>query len=330
MRLDPGPDGTPTESFVDFIYEPIAEPDGSISGVFVEGYEVTDRVLAEQALRRSEEQLRLATEAAEVGLWDADGVTGALYWPASVKAMFGISPDVPITMADFYAGLHPEDRDATTASYQAAADPARRALYDVEYRAVGKEDGVVRWVAAKGRGVFDEEARCVRVIGTAIDITQRKIDEARLRELNETLERRVSEALAERKILADIVEGTDAFVQVADLDYRWMAINKASADEFEKIFGKRPRPGDNMLDLLADRPEQAAAVKGVWGRALSGEEFTQIDEFGDPGLERRAYEMKFNVLRDHNGRQIGAYQFVYDVTERLRDQARLLKHCEVL
>ena len=86
-----------------------------------------------------------------------------------------------------------------------------------------------------------------------------RASEARLRELNETLERRVAEALAERKLLADIVEGTDAFVQVADLDYRWLAINRAAADEFERIFGVRPRVGDSMLDFLADQPEHQAA-----------------------------------------------------------------------
>jgi PAS domain-containing protein len=106
--------------------------------------------------------------------------------------------------------------------------------------------------------------------------------EARLLELNETLERRVTEALAERNVLADIVEGTNAFVQVADLEYRWLAINRAAADEFERIFGKRARVGDSMLDLLADRPEHQAAVKAVWSRALAGEEFTAIEEFGDP------------------------------------------------
>ena len=155
-------------------------------------------MLAERALREGEEQLRLATEAAEVGLWDVDNVTDTLFWPPRVKAMFGISPDVPVSMADFFAGLHPDDRDAVAEAYAAAVDPARRAVYDVEYRAVGKEDGVVRWVAAKGRGLFDEGGACVRVIGTALDITRRKADEARLRELNETLERRVEAALAER------------------------------------------------------------------------------------------------------------------------------------
>ena len=78
-----------------------------------------------------------------------------------------------------------------------------------------------------------------------------------------------------------------------------------------------------MLDLLASQPEQQAAVKAVWSRALAGEEFTEIGEFGDPGRDRRAYEMRYNTLRDRDGNRIGAYQFVYDVTERLRDQQRL-------
>ncbi len=147
--------------------------------------------------------------------------------------------------------------------------------------------------------------------------------EARLRELNETLERRVKEAVAERSVLADIVEGTNAFVQVADSEYRWLAINRAAADEFERIFGIRPRVGSSMLELLASQPEHQAAVKALWSRALSGEEFTAIEEFGDPSRDRRSYEMRYNTLRDRSGTQIGAYQFVYDVTEKLRDQERL-------
>ena len=57
-----------------------------------------------------------------------------------------------VSMADFYAGLHPQDKEAVAAAFAAALDPAQRALYDVEYRTIGKEDGIIRWVAAKGRG----------------------------------------------------------------------------------------------------------------------------------------------------------------------------------
>ncbi len=137
-------------------------------------YDNTRRRRVERDLALSEETLRLSTDAAEIGMWDLDLTTGVLNWPPRTKAMFGISADAPYSMADFYAGLHPEDRARTTEAFAAALDPALRQTYDVEYRAIGKEDGRVRWVAARGRGLFDDAGRCVRAIGTAIDITNRK------------------------------------------------------------------------------------------------------------------------------------------------------------
>jgi PAS domain S-box-containing protein len=301
----------------------IRGPDGRASRMIGAMLDLTHRRQTEAALKESEERLRLAVDNAEIGFWDVDVVNDILIWPPRTKAMFGISPHASATMQDFYNGLHPNDREATSATYAAAADPERRALYDVEYRTVGKEDGVIRWVAAKGRGLFDEAGRCMRVIGTAIDITERKRVEQALRDLNENLERRIADALAERKLLADLVEGTDAFVQVADADFRWLAINKAAADEFERIFGVTPRVGQSMLDALDSQPEHRAAVEAVWSRALAGEQFTEIGEHGDESRARRVYEMKFNVLRDASGQQLGAYQFVYDVTERVKEQQRL-------
>ena len=182
------------ERFIDFVYQPIKDASGSVTGIFVVGSDVTDRTLASQALGgvqagllRSEEQLRLAIDAAEVGFWDVDLLTDTLFWPARVKAMFGISSDMPATMTDFYAGLHPDDGAATTAAFAAAMDPAQRSVYDIEYRTIGKEDGVIRWIAAKGRAIFDQDGRCTRVLGTAIDITRRKTTEASLKETDANL-----------------------------------------------------------------------------------------------------------------------------------------------
>lgn len=157
------------------------------------------RARTDSAIRISEARLRLAVDHADVGFWDVDFVRNTLVWPAQTKAMFGISADVEVTLQDFYDGLHPEDRDATISAFVAAADPERRALYEVDYRTIGREDGVVRWVAAKGRGVFDAAGVCLRVTGTAIEITARKVAEEELRELNDTLERRIAEAIAERE-----------------------------------------------------------------------------------------------------------------------------------
>lgn len=315
---------TPTAParYLDFVYQPIAEEDGNIGGIFVVGTDVTDRVVALRSLERNEELLRLATDAADIGFWDVDLVRDTLFWPDRVKAMFGIAPGAAVSLEDFYGGLHPQDKASVAAAFAAAVDPAERALYDVEYRTVGRDDGVTRWLAARGRGIFDD-GRCVRVVGSVLDITKRKHDEQRLQALHETLERRLQEYLAEKKLLADIVDGTDAFVQVADANFNWLAINRASANEFERIFGRRPAVGLNMLTLLEDMPAHRDAVRQVWQRALSGEDFVEVSEFGDEALDRRSYEMRFRPLRDEQGNLIGAYQFVYDVTERLVSERRL-------
>lgn len=123
------------------------------------------------------ERLWLTTNAVEIGWWDVEEGHGPLTWPPRVKAMFGISPDAPVTLEDFYSGLHPDDHDRVAAAYASATDPARRTSYEIEYRTVGKEDGVLRWVSARGRGLFDESGRCQRAVGTAIDITERKLAE---------------------------------------------------------------------------------------------------------------------------------------------------------
>lgn len=157
------------------------------------------RTRVDAAIRTSEARLRLAVDHADVGFWDVDFVLNTLVWPPQTKAMFGISADVSVTLQDFYEGLHPQDRKATLEAFAAAMDPERRALYEVDYRTVGREDGVVRWVAAKGRAVFDENGRCLRVTGTAMDITARKTADENLRELNATLEARIAQAVAERE-----------------------------------------------------------------------------------------------------------------------------------
>jgi PAS domain S-box-containing protein len=155
------------------------------------------------------------------------------------------------------------------------------------------------------------------------DVTARRAAEIALQELNINLERRISEALAERKLLADLVEGTDAIVQVVDRDCRWLAINRAGVETYQQLIGRRPRVGISKIDFLDDRPDVQERVRAVWNRALSGETFTEVVEMPDPTRGSRYFEAKFSPLYDSNGAQIGAYQFAYDVTDRLHDQQRL-------
>ncbi|NJR79656.1 PAS domain-containing protein [Sphingomonas corticis] len=146
--------------------------------------------------------------------------------------------------------------------------------------------------------------------------------EARLREMNETLEERVSAALAERKILSDLFETTTAFVQILDRDYRFLAVNKASADEYGRVFGFRPSAGDNLLDLLRDTP-QREPVHALWRRVLAGETFSHVAEMGEARLGRAWYDMKFAPVLNAASDIIGASLFGYDVTGRVHEQQQL-------
>jgi PAS domain S-box-containing protein len=140
--------------------------------------DTTERRNAEIRLQLSEESLRLATEAAELGTWDYNLASGVLTWTDRTCAMFGTSPGKQRTLQDYFDRLHPEDLDYTREVLAATLDAELRAPLEFEYRIIRENDGEIRWISAKGNGVF-ENGTCVRALGTCIDITEKRLAEAR-------------------------------------------------------------------------------------------------------------------------------------------------------
>ena len=159
--------------------------------------ELEQRRQAEADLAASEDRLRLAVEAADIGTWDFDPDNNTLRWDARCKALFGLPSDAEVDYdTTFLGGLHPDDREHVHAAGAGALEFDGPGRFDVEYRTVGP-DGVERWVGAKGRTIF-RDGRAVRFIGTVIDLTERKAVESALRTLNERLEERVEAEVARR------------------------------------------------------------------------------------------------------------------------------------
>jgi PAS domain S-box-containing protein len=184
--------GYPENVWLDLDYSPIPDETGAPAGVLAVVTDVTTRVLSEWRQREAETQLALAIEAADLGTFDRDLVNDTINWSPRCKALFGLPPDHPVTQEDFAQGLHPADRARVLTALANSRDPDLRAVYDVEYRVIGANDGVLRWIAAKGKAVFGEDGTALRASGTMIDITARKNAELRqncLVELGDRLRR---------------------------------------------------------------------------------------------------------------------------------------------
>ncbi|MEH2138710.1 PAS domain-containing protein [Nostoc sp.] len=135
------------------------------------------------ALRDSENRFRMAIESAQLGTWDWNLITNQLIWDEGCKAMFGLLPEAESSIEVFFAGLHPNDRQRLEQVVQWTLNPASSGKYDVEYRTIGIEDGVERWIAARGQAYFDVDGNPQRFVGTVLNITEQKRIEAEREQL---------------------------------------------------------------------------------------------------------------------------------------------------
>jgi PAS domain S-box-containing protein len=145
-----------------------------------------DRVeLDRQAqLRESEERLRLALDAAQMGVWTWNIDTGSVTWSSEIHQMFGVPPGGFDGRYETYLSLvHPDDLAGVRSAIARSLEPGRED-YFVEHRLV-RRGGEVRWVEGRGRVYREPSGKPVRMIGTVVDITDRKRTERSLRERDE-------------------------------------------------------------------------------------------------------------------------------------------------
>lgn len=147
--------------------------------------DINARKEAERALHESQTRLRLAMDAAELGIWDLEFETGEVTCSDRYLSILGLPPDTRLTREHFFELVHPDDRAAGRAALDQAV--ASRSIYSSEYR-VMHPDGTVHWVASTGRPLYTNDEP-VRVVGVALDVTTRRDQEGRQRFLVDLYER---------------------------------------------------------------------------------------------------------------------------------------------
>lgn len=184
-----------TETWIRVSAAPFRDATGEIRGAVTFLQEIDKEKRAEQRLRESESRLKAAADIVNLGLYSWDPQTNSLVWDATVKAMFGLSEDAPINYEAWRAAVHPDDLERIDDALARCVDPEGDGGCDIEYRSIGIEDGVERWVATRGQTYF-VGGKPVAFEGAALDITERKQVESELEERVEARTRQLEEVNA--------------------------------------------------------------------------------------------------------------------------------------
>lgn len=162
-----------------------------IAGVTMD---VTELRTFEAELLRSSDTLRLATEGADVGIWNWDMRSGRLEWSQRCRVHLALPEGKQPNFDHFYAVLDPRDRDRVRRRIEESVSTGRD--YYEEFRVV-RSDGSVRWIAGSGRIRFAEDGALLAMTGVTIDVTDRHLAAMEMQELNASLERKVQERTAQ-------------------------------------------------------------------------------------------------------------------------------------
>ena len=311
-----------------YSYSPIDEPDAphGVGGVLVMCSETSEQVLAEGKHLAERDRLKELFQQAPGFMALLEGPQHVIQManPAYLK-LIGNREVVGKTVAE-------AQPDAVKQGYLDLLDEVYRsgqafsttgARYEVS-NAPGTAP-TERYIDFVYQPIADEAGKVTGIFVEGFDVTGAHADADTVRELYDTLERRVADAMAERNILADLVEFSDTHILAIDLCYYVLAVNNSYSDEFERIYGHRLKVGDNLLEKIKSQPVRAERMRGFWNRAISGEDFHVPETFESPTEGKRYYDAHFNALKDRSGKQVGAFVVVYDVTDRASEQARLVE-----
>ncbi len=295
-------DAMAEERFVDFIFQPMRDTGGGVSGIFVQGTDITERIATEQALQISERQFRTFAEAMPNHVWSA-GPDGQLDWFNDRVYEFSGAARGELDFGAWVDLVHPEDLAEAIEAWSKSV--ATGGTYETEFR-LRRADGTWRWHLSRAVMLRDENGGQHRWIGTNTDIEDQKRDRQQLIDSERRL--RLSQQAAgiaslEIDLATDTILASDSFWELFGLPH----CEHASAAEIENLIVPEDRP---LISTAQSRNDGTAASDATYRirKADTGE------------IRWIARHMEF--LRGHDGAPKKMYGALRDVTHEKQAEER--------
>lgn len=286
--------------------------------------DINDRKVTEELLHNSERQLREAQRIAHMGSWELNLVDNKLHWSDEIysifeidRARFGASYDA------FLNAIHPEDRDAVNMAY---TDSLKDKLpYEIAHRLL-MPDGRIKWVKERCETDFIADATPFRSLGTVQDITEQIRIEQELRELNHSLEMRVSERTyeltSERNFISTILDTASALVVVLDHDGRVVRLNRAC--ETLTGYTQNELRGKIPWEILVAEDQQEK-IRRIFSELIQDARPSQYElEWISKKGDHRLIDWSNSTIKNKKGDVTYVIETGVDITERKAAEQALI------
>jgi PAS domain S-box-containing protein len=255
VRFQRSPEAEEQLRYLDFIYAPLTDDDGRVSGIFCAGFDVTDRRRSQEVIDAAQAELRRLNESLAASEWTLRERESELAQVQRIAQVGGVvvdirdgfhnrrSPEylaihglpasaVNETHEDWVQRIHPEDRGRAERQFLEALNGAGD-RYSSEYRIVRPDTGQTRWIVAEGRFERGPDGKALRMIGAHIDITERARSRALLRESEERF--RLIANSAPVPMWVSRLDRSRAFANQAYVEFLGMGYDEALAFDWRRI-----------------------------------------------------------------------------------------------
>jgi PAS domain S-box-containing protein len=295
--------------YFDFLYHPLKEADGSISGVIVAVTEVSEKVEARKKTEQNEERLNIVVEASELGIWELNLKTMApQYSKRYLEIIGGYRGDLKLTYEQLLDHLHPDDLPVREKAFLEAVNTGHLSY---ESRLIWSDQSL-HWMQVSGKVFYDAENRPEKMIGTIRDITKERLYSKAL----EASEQRFRNLIMQSPVAKIILKGKEHIIEMANA----ALLNGIWRKDEDEVLGMK------ILDAFPELREQTTSelLDDVYS---TGKKYAQKETYisinGKESLRKYYVDIEYAPVFSADNKISGIKITAIDVTEKVEARKKI-------